>query len=202
MKQIIINSFLLLITLSVLTGLLYPAFITAVAYICFPEQTRGSLIYNTKKEVFGSTLIGQQFSDNRYFWSRPSAVGYNPMPSGGTNLSLLSNQLKDSMVSRAKMFRNANNLANDKMVPKEMLFASASGLDPHISPAAAAAQVDRVADARKLSSEQRKVLQELINKNTRGPQLGFLGESRVNVLMLNHDLDSIANQNLAKQEKL
>jgi potassium-transporting ATPase KdpC subunit len=194
MKQTILHSFLLLITLSVLTGLVYPAFITAVAYVCFPSQAKGSLVYNTSKNVIGSSLIGQQFSDNRYFWSRPSAVGYNPMPSGGTNLCLLSNQLKDSIVSRSKAFRNVNNLANDSLVPKEMLFTSASGLDPHISPAAALAQVNRIADARNYTKTQRSTIQALIVKNTREPQFGFLGERRVNVFMLNHDLDLITTQ--------
>jgi K+-transporting ATPase ATPase C chain len=190
MKQII-NAFLLLITLSVLTGLIYPVFITAVAHVCFPAQAKGSLVYNTANSVIGSELIGQQFSDKRYFWPRPSAVGYNPMPSGGTNLNLLSNQLKDSIVNRSKAFRTANNLSSDSLIPKEMLFASASGVDPHISPAAARAQVNRIASSRNYTKTQKSTIQELIVKNTSGPQFGFLGENRVNVLMLNHDLDSI-----------
>lgn len=191
MKQII-NAFLLLCTLSILTGLIYPVFITAVAYIFFPAQAKGSLVYSTANNVIGSKLIGQQFLDNRYFWPRPSAVGYNPLPSGGTNLNFLSNQLKDSTVSRSIAFRTSNNLENNFLVPKDMLFASASGLDPHISPAAASAQVNRIAYARNYTKTQRSTIKDLIVRNTLEPQFGFLGERRVNVLMLNREMDSIA----------
>jgi potassium-transporting ATPase KdpC subunit len=185
------NALLLLLTFAILTGIVYPLFITAIAYLFFPEQAKGSLIYDSKKQICGSSLIGQNFSNKRYFWSRPSAVNYNPMPSGGTNLSLVSIQLKDTVESRRQTFRAMNNLSKNDSVPNEMLFASASGLDPHISPAAAQAQVSRVIDARGCTPQQRTAIQNLIVKYTDAPQLGFLGADRVNVLLLNRGLDSL-----------
>ncbi len=193
MKQII-QSFLLLITLSVLTGVVYPVFITAVAHVCFQKQAMGNLIYNSKKEVTGSYLIGQSFSSDRYFWSRPSAVGYNPLPSGGSNKTMVSKGLKETIISRQQIFRKANGISDNQDVPKEMFFSSASGLDPHISPAAALSQFDRVANARKCSSEERIGIQKLILKCLEEPQFGFLGDARVNVVQLNLSIDSLLEQ--------
>jgi K+-transporting ATPase ATPase C chain len=164
---------------------------TGVAYICFPDQAKGSLQYDSKKQVKGSSLIGQNFSDNRYFWPRPSAIGYNPLPSGGSNMSVASYQLRDSVVSRQQLFRTANGLAAGAAVPGDMVFTSASGLDPHISPDGALAQMGRVVEARKCSPEQRVAVQRLVKSMTQGPQFGFMGNSRVNVFMLNSALDSL-----------
>lgn len=190
MKRII-NVIILFCLLVFLTGLAYPLLITGIAVVFFPEKANGSLVYNTDHKTIGSVLIGQRFIDNKYFFSRPSAVGYNPLPSGGTNSSLISNILKDSILSRRNQFITKNDLDSTTVVPKDMLFSSASGLDPDISPEAANAQIERIAMTRKFSVKQKQSLHRLITNLTCAPQLNFLGKERVNVLALNIGLDSI-----------
>jgi K+-transporting ATPase ATPase C chain len=187
MKSILI-AVRMLVVLTIITGVIYPLFVTLAAQVIFPAQANGSL--QTRDGVaIGSTLIGQDMNgDPRYFWTRPSAINYSPLPSSGTNLGPTSATLAAAIAERASAFRIAHNLPDDAAVPAEMLFASGSGLDPHISPEAARLQVERVATARGLSVEQ---VNALVDQYTEAPQLGFLGQPRVNVLLLNLALDGL-----------
>jgi potassium-transporting ATPase KdpC subunit len=178
------------LALTLLTGVLYTGVVTVFTRLIFARQAQGSLVID-KGHVLGSSLIGQSFADPRYFWPRPSAIGYNPLPSGGSNLSVTSNQLRDSVEARRQAFRQANNMASATAVPADMIFASGSGLDPHISPEAARAQIGRIAAQRRLSNAQRSTLAAVVDRAIEMPQLGFLGEQRVNVLLLNLALDKI-----------
>jgi K+-transporting ATPase ATPase C chain len=170
---------------TVLTGIAYPLLITGVGRIFFARQADGSLIESGGKTV-GSELVGQKFSDLRYFWPRPSAVDYNPLPSGGSNLGPTSADLKDSIAARRLRLQTAGGA-----VPVDLLCASGSGLDPDISPEAARYQVDRIMSARQLDPDSRNALLSLIAKYTETPDLGILGQPRVKVLRLNLALDSL-----------
>jgi len=136
-------------------------------------------------------LIGQKSDTLLYFSSRPSAISYNPLPSGGSNFGLTNVKLKDLVSERKKQFIDFNQLDSLVLIPSEMLFASASGLDPHISPKAAFLQADRIAKARRFNDVQKAALLQNINTRTEGPQFLCLGEERVNVLLLNLDIDNI-----------
>ena len=183
--KLIIQSILLTIVFTVLTGVLYPLAITGIAQVAFPRQANGSLIERDGK-VVGSELLAQQFTGAKYFWPRPSAGSYATVPSGASNLGPTSAALQSNVTANAKAFRDGNNLPADAPVPADMVFTSASGLDPHISPEAVRLQIARVAAERKLSTEQ---VSALVGKFVELPQLGFLGEPRVNVLLLNLALD-------------
>ena len=175
------------LVLTALTGLLYPFAITGLAQLLFPKQANGSLIYKDGKTV-GSSLIGQPFDDPKYFWSRPSATGpvpYNGAASSGSNLGPTNPALFKAVQDRVNALRKADP-DNTQPIPVDLVTASASGLDPHISPAAAAYQAGRVAKVRGISLA---TVQELIQKHTQGRFLGLLGEPGVNVLELNLDLD-------------
>jgi K+-transporting ATPase ATPase C chain len=177
----------LLIVMSVLTGLVYPAVVTGIAQLVFPRQANGSLIVRDGK-VIGSALIGQPFDDPKYFWGRPSATSpfpYNAASSSGSNQGPTNPALYDAVKGRVEALRAADP-GNTAPVPVDLVTASGSGLDPHISPAAALYQVGRVAKARKL---EESAVRQLVEKHTEGRQIGFLGEPRVNVLMLNLALD-------------
>jgi len=179
---------ILLVVLTVVTGIIYPVVVTVIARVVFPYQANGSLIVKDGK-VVGSALIGQPFDDPKYFWGRPSATSpypYNAASSSGSNLSPTNPALVKSVQERVDALRAAD-LGNTAPVPVDLVTASGSGLDPHISPAAALYQVSRVAKARKLDPA---VVRELVERNTEGRQLGFLGEPRVNVLALNLALDA------------
>jgi K+-transporting ATPase ATPase C chain len=179
----------MLVLLSVLTGLVYPALVTGVAALVFPNQARGSLIV-TDGRVVGSELIGQPFSSPRFFWGRPSAtspVAYNAVASSGSNLGPSNPALHDAVRARVAALRAADPSLKGPM-PVDLVTASGSGLDPHISVAAALVQVPRVAKARGFSEE---ALRELVARHTEGRQLGVLGEPRVNVLELNLALDGV-----------
>ena len=177
----------LLIVLSVLTGLVYPVVVTGIAQLVFPRQANGSLIVRDGK-VVGSALIGQPFDDPKYFWGRPSATspfGYNAAASSGSNLSPTNPALIKAVQERVDALRAAD--PGDKAaVPVDLVTASGSGLDPHISPAAALYQVARVAQARKLEPQ---AVRQLVEQHTEGRFLGILGEPRVNVLNVNLALD-------------
>lgn len=181
------SALLMLAILTFVTGVIYPLIITGVAHLEFPGQARGSLVGDPEQPV-GSTLIGQANTDPRYFWPRPSATDYGTLPSGASNMAPTSMALAESVAIRAADFRAANGLGAADPVPGEMLFASGSGLDPHISPDAARLQVSRVAEARGLDVAR---LQALVDVHVEGPQLGFLGNPRVNVLVLNLALDAL-----------
>ena len=190
MKTLII-SLKIFLFFTVLTGIIYPLFITGIAQLVFPAKANGSLIVKNDK-VIGSELIGQQFDSAIYFISRPSAVSYNPLPSGGSNYGLTNVKLKNLVAERRHQFFTLNQLDSlNIVVPSEMLFASASGLDPHISPQAALLQVSRIAKARNFNSSQKNHLFDLIHIETEHPQYGILGEERINVLKLNIELDNL-----------
>ena len=190
MKTLVRPALTLFVVLSVVTGLLYPLAVTGVANIAFPNQAAGSLI-RVDGQVVGSSLIGQNFSDPKYFWGRPSATSpmpYNAANSGGSNQGPLNPALLDAVKGRVEALKAADP-NNPAPVPVDLVTASASGLDPHISVAAALYQSGRVARARGWSDEAMKAL---IASHTEGRLLGVLGEPRVNVLQLNLALDQAA----------
>ncbi|OYY75459.1 MAG: potassium-transporting ATPase subunit C [Gammaproteobacteria bacterium 28-57-27] len=176
---------------TLITGLAYPLLVTGISQLAFPHQANGSLIMRDGKPL-GSELIGQNFSDPQYFWGRPSAtasVPYNAAASSGSNLGPLNPALKEAVEGRIKALRDADP-ANTAPIPVDLVTASASGLDPHISPAAAQWQLARVARVRGLSEAE---VDKLIDAHTEKRQWGFLGESRVNVLALNMALDQVTH---------
>jgi potassium-transporting ATPase KdpC subunit len=171
---------------TVVVGGMYPLLMYGVGAAFFPHQSQGSLLTRGGK-VVGSSLIGQDFSTDLYFHSRPSAIGYDPASSGASNKGWTSADLKKAYDQRKADWETAN---GNTEPPPDMLFASGSGLDPHISPQAAELQAPRVAAARHLSTGAATRLLALVQSHEEGPQLGFLGEPRVNVLSLNLALDA------------
>ena len=177
----------LLVLMTVLLGIVYPLVITGVAKLVFPRQAEGSLIFKDGR-LIGSTLIGQSFSDPKYFWGRPSATSpqpYNGLASSGSNLGPLNPALLDAVKANAKALHDADP-NNRRPIPVDLVSASASGLDPEISPAAAQYQAARVARARNLPLEQ---VEALIRAHEQGRLLGLIGEPRINVLEVNLALD-------------
>ena len=190
MMSLVRPALTLLAIFTVITGLVYPLLVTGVAQLVFPHAANGSLIEQGGK-VVGSQLIGQPFDDPRYFWSRPSATGphaYNAASSSGSNQGPLNPALKEAVTARIAALQAAAK-GKQEPVPVDLVTASGSGLDPHVSPAAALYQVERVAHARGLQVER---VRQLVAVNTEGRDLGILGETRVNVLALNMALDSIS----------
>lgn len=179
---------LLLVAFTVICGGIYPAVVAGIAQAVFPHQANGSFIIDKSGRETGSILIGQPFSDPKYFWPRPSATadfGYNPLASGGSNLGPANPAFLKAVEDRVKALRAAGISGT---IPADLVSASASGLDPHISPEAALIQIPRLAKARGMREEE---LSKLVAAHTEGRQLGFLGEPRVNVLVLNLALDGI-----------
>jgi K+-transporting ATPase ATPase C chain len=190
MTTIIKNGLRLFVLLSLLTGLLYPLAVTGLATVLFPKASQGSLVVRQGK-VAGSALIAQSFTSARYFWPRPSAADFATLPSGASNLGPTSAVLKKAVADRSAQLRTAHGLPADAAVPPDLIFASASGVDPHISPEAALFQVQRVGKARGFQDLQMAKCRGLIRHFTESPQFGCLGEPRVNVLLLNQALDEI-----------
>jgi len=184
------TAIMMLLVLTILTGVIYPLVVTGVAQAVFPAQAAGSLVVKDGKAV-GSLLIGQPFDDPKYFWTRLSATSpsaYNAGSSSGSNFGPLSDSLRDAVQARVAALRDAAATPSGP-IPVDLVTASASGLDPHVSPAAAYYQVPRVAHVRGLSEER---VRTLVREHTEGRQFGVLGEPRVNVLQLNLALDEIA----------
>ncbi|HBL73747.1 MAG: potassium-transporting ATPase subunit C [Bacteroidetes bacterium GWF2_42_66] len=189
MKTLII-SLKIFLFFTILTGIVYPLVVTGIVQVVFPHKANGNLIVEAGKTV-GSELIGQQFDSTIYFMGRPSVTLYNPLPSGGSNYGLTNAKLKNLVEERKQQFIRFNQLDSLTEVPSEMLFASASGLDPHISPKAALLQVERVANARGFNADQKQQLQKLVLEFTEEPQFLCLGEKRVNIFLLNLEIDNI-----------
>lgn len=171
----------------VLTGLIYPAVVTQLAQWLFPSQANGSLVYDEQSQVVGSKLLGQTFTRPDYFQPRPSAAGagYDPTASSGSNLGPTSQKLHDRIVADVARLQKENPQAAGP-IPDELVTASASGLDPELSPESAMWQVPRVAAARQVAPER---VSRVVESHVQGRDLGFLGEPRVNVLLLNLALD-------------
>ena len=189
MRTLIRPAIVLFLVLTVITGLIYPLVVTGIAQVLFPQQANGSLIVKNGQAV-GSQLIGQPFDDPKYFWGRPSATGpfpYNAAASSGSNLGPSNPALTDAVKARMDTLKAADP-ANTQPIPVDLVTSSASGLDPHISPAAAAYQVTRIAHARGLDES---AVRQLVAQYTQGRDLGVLGEPRVNVLELNLALDAL-----------
>lgn len=189
MKTYIRPCLVLFALLTLLTGIVYPALITVIAQVVFSDQANGSVIVRDGKAI-GSSLIGQSFDESKYFWGRPSAtgpVGYNSAASSGSNLGPTNPVLLDTIKGRVEAILAANPDQKGP-VPVDLVTASGSGLDPHISPAAAEFQVARVAKVRGLSESK---VRELVASKTQSRTFGILGEPRVNVLQLNLSLDAV-----------
>ena len=190
MKRQIITGFRFLALMTILTGVVYPGLVTVFASLFFNEEAQGSFV-KINGTIAGSKLIGQNFDSDRYFWSRPSYNNYNPLPSGGSNLGLLNPRLTETIKQREKAFLHANMIEIELNIPAEMVTASASSLDPHISPAAALLQLRRVAQARGIDKAGQDRLVILVNDLTEERQFSLLGEPRINVFLLNLMLDSL-----------
>lgn len=178
----------LLLVMTVITGFVYPLVVTAIAQVAFPRQANGSFIVTADGRTIGSALIGQAFSDPKYFTGRPSAAGadgYDGSASAGSNLGPTSQALIDRITQQVDALRAAN---GEKPIPVDLVTTSASGLDPDISPAAADYQVARVASARAMAETD---VRAAVARHTEQPMFGFLGEPRVNVLLVNLDLDGL-----------
>ncbi|HEV8336565.1 MAG TPA: potassium-transporting ATPase subunit KdpC [Candidatus Polarisedimenticolia bacterium] len=200
MKEIVRPAISVFFLLTLLTGVAYPVAFTGLAQLLFPRQANGSLLRDGDK-ILGSDLIGQPFSEARYFWSRPSAtapVPYDAASSAGSNLGPTNPAWRDAVRGRIQVLRAADPELKG-LIPVDLVTASASGLDSHISPAAALCQVGRVARARRLPEDRlRALVHELVEDRT----LGLLGEQRVNVLRLNLALDSLFGRAVDKDRRL
>ncbi len=182
------SALLLFIIFTIICGGIYPAIVTGVAHALFPKQSAGSFISDKSGKEIGSTLIGQPFSDPKYFWPRPSSAsdfGYNAMGSGGSNSGPTNPDYLKTVGDRVKALRDSGVTGT---VPADLVQASASGLDPHVTPESALLQVPRIAKARGISEDQ---LRTVVGKHIEERQFGFMGATRVNVLVLNLTLDGV-----------
>ena len=180
------NGILLFVALSLLTGVLYPAAVTVLAQLMFPKQANGSVLYGADGTPIGSSLIGQPFSDPKYFWPRPSATTdfpYNALASGGSNLGPTNKDLISQVSDRVKSFQESG---IQEQLPADLVMASGSGLDPHLSPESALIQIPRIAKERNMSEEK---LRALVRAHLEDRQFGLLGAPRINVMKLNLALD-------------
>ncbi len=186
--QVIRPALVFMVVMTVLTGVIYPLVVTGIGQVAFHDQANGSLIYDGNKNPVGSSLIGQPFDDAKFFWSRPSATGpfpYNAGASSGSNLGPIEPNLTGAFKTRVDALKQADP-GNDKPIPVDLITASGSGLDPHISPAAADYQISRVAKSRGMDED---AVRKLVAKHTERRTLGLLGEDRVNVTTLNLELE-------------
>jgi potassium-transporting ATPase KdpC subunit len=173
---------------TIVAGIIYPLVITVIAQVAFKHQAEGSLVERDGK-VVGSAWLAQQFQGTNYFWPRPSAGSYGTVPSGASNLGPTSGALQTNVMNNVAAMQTAHGLSTNAPVPADLVYTSGSGLDPHISPEAARFQIARVATSRGLKEEDVKAL---VEQFVEPPQWGFLGQARVNVLMLNLALDKMA----------
>jgi len=190
MRKSFITSIRMILIMTAITGLIYPLFITGISQVFFHKKAQGSLV-EKNGIIVGSELIGQKFDSIFYFWPRPSATNYQPLPSGATNFSWTDQRFKKLVGERKEAFIKGNMLDDTITVPVEMLCASASGLDPDISPRAALLQVDRISRNRNFNDEQKQKLVMMIKKMTEKRQFSLFGEERINVFLLNLELDKI-----------
>ena len=186
----ILQSLRLFLMFTLVTGVIYPVGITFLARLLFPHEATGSIIERGNQPV-GSVLLAQKFDSPRYFQPRPSASAFGTMPSGPSNLGPTSRTLKEAVQERMTSLRTINAPASDTPIPPDLVFASGSGLDPHISPEAMLFQMDRVTKARGFTAGQRIRFETIATGMIEDPQFWFLGESRVNVLLLNLVLDAL-----------
>ncbi|MGV8119212.1 MAG: potassium-transporting ATPase subunit KdpC [Candidatus Xenobiia bacterium LiM19] len=189
MKRMILTSCLMMTVITVITGIVYPLVMTGISQLLFQEQAAGSIVYREGKPA-GSILIGQAFSRERYLHGRPSAAGekgYDGLSSSGTNLAPTNRRLLESAAKYKKEVQKEEMKADGSTIPSDLVFASAGGLDPHISPAAAFLQTERVAKARGVSADK---VRKIIEDHLEIPLAGIIGEPRVNVLKVNLALDS------------
>lgn len=190
------NNVRMFLWMTFLTGIIYPLLITAMAQLTMKQKADGDFL-SSKGKIVGATLIAQKFESDKYFWARPSSVDYNPLPSGGSNLGPTSAALKKAVEERQEKIVKAHSVEKEK-IPSELLFASGSGLDPHINIATAYFQIERVAKSRGIESKE---IKSLVDRMTIKRGFGFLGEACVNVLMLNKALDELLSQNLNQAEE-
>lgn len=183
----LLQSCMILVVMTVLTGVVYPLMVTGAGQTLFPDKAAGQIILRDGQAT-ASAILAQKITSPKYFWPRPSGADYSAMGSSGTNLGPTSADLKKQYEERRKTLMEANPEQQGEP-PQDMLFASGSGLDPEISPVAAVYQLNRVAKARNFNQEQTAKLRALVEEFTHGPTLGFMGDSRVNVMKLNFALD-------------
>ena len=177
--------------LALITGLVYPVITTGLATALFPHQAHGSVLKSADGKAIGSVLLAQEFKSPRYFWVRPSGGAFATVPSGASNLGPTSLALKQAIGERTNALRQAHGLSSDAAVPEELVQASGSGLDPHVSPEAAVFQVKRVCQARGWNEAKEQMVKKMIEAVTEFPQWGVFGEARVNVLKLNLEIDTL-----------
>jgi K+-transporting ATPase ATPase C chain len=189
-KDVILKSVKVLLLFTVILGVIYPLAITAIGQIILPFKSNGSLI-SVDNKVIGSELIAQKFENDKYFQSRPSITDFTSMPSGGSNLAIAGLNYKEKSDSMYKSFKEKNLLPNETAVPSEMMSYSASGNDPHISKQAALLQVNRISKARNFDESKRNKILNIIDSFTEKPQFGILGQERINVLMINLEIDKL-----------
>lgn len=185
MKSALWNNIKLFLWLSILTGLIYPLILTGLGYLIFNKKSQGDFIY-VNQERRGARLIGQQFNSERYFWGRPSAVNYSALPSGGSQLGPTSRKLKEIVEKRREHLKKTHDI---EKIPPELLFASGSGLDPHLTPYALYFQLERVGKARGWGEAEKEKVRAWILRFTQPRFLGLIGEAVVNVLELNLAID-------------
>jgi potassium-transporting ATPase KdpC subunit len=176
--------------MTILTGIIYPLIVTIITNLVFPYKSQGSLV-EKNGTIIGSELIGQSYDNPGYFWSRPSSVNYNTLPSGASNLGKLNPFLQEISHKMHLDFITDNGINESSKIPAEMIAASASGLDPHISPEAALLQVNRIVQSRGLKNDEKDSLVDYISIMTQKRQFSVLGEPRINVFLLNLKLDSL-----------